>query len=174
MLVFGDKFKHSAGLFGIPKEGAKQVVQERDRYQPVLFPESAGQALSLYLKAFRWNDRTIYILVATQPSGPNEVVCWSFPIPADIVSRKPTPLQVLGDLCTRCGVDIRIGDKTGRLIQSAVVESEPGQPVPIDIDKNAPPGFGFVQSKYDRERRLYLVALAFVLDVQALRGELTP
>lgn len=188
MLVFGDKFKQSAAQFGIPVEHARKAIEEFDHYEQIHFPESGGIALSLYLKAANWHNlqprqsdalqwcppgQRLHLLVCTVPSAQFEVVNWVLPIPAEIVAAYSTALEALRNLCGRFGVAIRLGDKSGRLITSAVVPGQPGLPLPIDVARNADPSFGFICSRYDPRRSAFLVALAYVLDVQALRNELT-
>ncbi len=189
MLVFGDKFKQCAAQFGIPAEDARKTIEEFDHYEQVLFPASGGVALSLYLKASKWHNwhwhqtgasewcppgKRLHLLVATVPSPQFEVVNWVLPIPSQVVADESTALEALRNLCARFGVKIRLGDKSGRLIRSVIVEGEPGLPLPIDLASEAnPSSFGFVCSRYDQSRRAFLVALAYVLDVQALRDELT-
>lgn len=187
MLVFGDKFKQCAAQFGIPVEDARTTIEKFDHYEQVTFPESGDPALSLYLKAAQWHDgqmhqagasewcppgKRLHLLVATVPSPQFEVVNWVLPIPTQIVADNSTALGALRNLCERFGVRIRLGDKSGRLIRSVVVGGEPGLPLPMDVERDANASFGFVCSRYDHGRRAFLVALAYVLDVQALRHEL--
>ena len=188
MLVFGDKFKQCAAQFGIPAEDARKAIEEFDHYEQIPFPESGGPALSLYLKAAKWHNwreresgasewcppgKRVPLLVATVPSPQFEVVNWVLPIPPQIVAADSTALAALRNLCARFGVTIRLGDKSGRLIRSVIVDGEPGLPLPIDLERDANPSFGFICSRYDQRRRAFLVALAYVLDVQALRDEMT-
>jgi hypothetical protein len=187
MLVFGDKFKQSAAQFGIPTEDARQAIEESDHAERIHFPESGGLALTLYLKAAKWHGlhtrragdadwcppgERLHLLVATVPSVQFEVVNWVLPLPTQIAPDDAAALGALQLLCERFGTEIRLGDTSGRLIRSVIVPGEPGLPLSVDLPKDARPGFGFISSRYDHDRRAFLVALAYVLDVQALRSEL--
>ena len=128
--------------------GASRVrgtVESYDQVEIVVLSEDANRTrIGIYLRTVSIGDRTISTLVIAKQSDEVSTVLSVYRIPQSILARcvnGVTPLAVLETLADEFGIEIKIGNKTGKFVFSEQIPGGPENPTFIQGDSSPKDSF---------------------------------
>lgn len=178
VIRFSEEYKVTSERYlATRRSHVESVVRNPDQRELVSLPGKGG-GFQLYRK--RVEDIAIpveWLVIAAEEDG-DQTVRAAYPIPLSELPDQAasTPLDLLRFLCDRYGFDVRVGQKTGRLIVSEKVSMKPDEPPSAQVDlievPEGPYHAGMFIKKSEPGDQELRVVMAFGISLALLQADL--